>query len=47
MINTSRIARTENLSRNETRLWLKGIPTPFPLGRTGRTRLNEFLGDAN
>jgi two-component system LytT family response regulator len=44
MINTGRIARTENPSRNETRLWLKGIPTPFRLGRTGRARLNEHLG---
>jgi two-component system LytT family response regulator len=46
MINTGRLARTENPSRNEMRLWLKGIPTPFRLGRTGRARLNEYLGMA-
>ena len=44
MVNTGRIARMENPSRNETRLWLKGIPTPFRLGRAGRARLNEHLG---
>lgn len=44
MVNTGRIARTENPSRNETRLWLKGIPTPFRLGRVARARLNEHLG---
>lgn len=44
MVNSARIARTENPSRNETRLWLKGIPTPFRLGRSARARLNEHLG---
>jgi len=47
MVNAGRIARMENPSRNETRLWLKGIPTPFRIGRAARTRLNEHLGTSN
>jgi two-component system LytT family response regulator len=43
LINTTRIARADHPSRNETRLWLKGIPLAFHLGRTARSRLNEFL----
>lgn len=45
IINTTRIARADHPSRNETRLWLKGMPIPFRLGRAGRTRLNEYLGE--
>ena len=45
MINTGRIARAEHPSRNETRLWLRGIAAPFRLGRAARTRLNEHLGE--
>lgn len=47
MVNAGRIARTENPSRNEARLWLKGIPTPFRIGRAARARLNEHLGTSN
>jgi two-component system LytT family response regulator len=45
IINTTRIARADHPSRNETRLWLKGMPIPFRLGRAARTRLNEYLGE--
>lgn len=45
VINTSRIARADHPSRNETRLWLKGIPVPFRLGRAARARLNDHLGE--
>ena len=43
MINVARIARADHPSRNESRLWLKGIPVPFRLGRAARTRLNDYL----
>lgn len=43
MINIGRIARADHSSRDETRLWMKGIPVPFQLGRTARARLKDHL----
>lgn len=43
IINRERVLRTDRISRNLTRLWMKGMYTAIEIGRTATMRLNEIL----
>lgn len=44
IINRDRIDRFESLSRDESRLWLREIVSPFRLGRIPAARLRKAIG---
>ncbi|TDU80883.1 LytTR family two component transcriptional regulator [Prosthecobacter fusiformis] len=45
IINTERVMRTQRVSRNLTKLWMKDQDEPLEIGRTAMARLNEVLDE--
>lgn len=44
MLNVEMIVRTERVTRDEERIWLRGKTDPVILGRTAKTRLRALTG---
>lgn len=43
LINSDRIARTERVSRDTMKLWMRDLPEPFLLGRAAQARLKATV----